>query len=318
MRFKKLKRSVILTLILTALLSAGCSKEKQADEQSQEEEPGEVKIELLEHPEIVNEMQTKVSLGSIYQYEIIDGDLYGLGDNAKGQLGFGKTDPEEVYYTEPVLIAENVIHVDAYNSTVIFITDKKELYGLGESIWGQLGTPVDEDKSDGHICIVTEPLFIADHVVYAELGNESAAFLKEDGSLYMLGNNRNGQLGDGTAKPVRAERFNTDAVLYSSEPVFVMDNVKFIAHGDYTMAAITGAGDLWMWGDNSNGLIGNGRRGNGLPTVSDDVVSEPYLTLKRIKKVRFDENTVYAEKFDGEMYAWGEEYGAWPEKVEKK
>ena len=59
MSFKKLGKAVILIVLLLAML-VGCSKEKQTDEQDQNEEPGKVTVELLEYPEIVNEMQTEV------------------------------------------------------------------------------------------------------------------------------------------------------------------------------------------------------------------------------------------------------------------
>lgn len=314
-RSGKRYRIYLSVAVLSAVLLSGCGEMENGSGQDREE-AGKVKVEAYEAPKIGNEMQKKVSAGE-NAYEITDGNLYGRGYNTKGQLGLGKTDAGEVCYTEPVLIAETVVHVDAFHDTVIFINEQKELYGFGESWYGQLGTPVDESVSGGYISIVTEPSLIADDVIYAELGAGFTMFLKEDGGLYMLGDNQNGQLGDGTAKPVRADRFITDAVLYSSEPVFVMDNVKYIAHGDYTAAAITGAGDLWIWGDNSFGEIGNGRKGNGLPSVSDDVVSKPYLVMKKVKSVRFDEHTVYASGSDDAVYAWGEEYSASPEKLEE-
>lgn len=64
MSFKKLEKAVILTVLLLVML-AGCSKEKQTDEQDQDEGPEKVTVELLEYPEIVNEMQTEVSSGTL-------------------------------------------------------------------------------------------------------------------------------------------------------------------------------------------------------------------------------------------------------------
>ncbi|MBD5492672.1 MAG: hypothetical protein HDR16_11335 [Lachnospiraceae bacterium] len=139
--------------------------------------------------------------------------------------------------------------------------------------------------------------------------------LSEEGTLYTMGDNLNGQLGNGTARPVRNEWYGKEGTVYSSEPVHVMNDIAFIAADAYTAAAISNKGDLWVWGDNSFGEIGNRRRGNGLPSVSTDVVSEPYLVLKQIKEVRFDDFTVYAVDFQNQEYSWGKNATAFPKPV---
>lgn len=99
-------------------------------------------------------------------------------------------------------------------------------------------------------------------VQYAVTSNNFIMVLLKNEKLYILGDNANGQLGDGSAKPVREDCYSLGITPYSSEPIFVFDYVKFIASGSYTAAAITKTGDLWIWGDNSYGQIGNGRKGN--------------------------------------------------------
>lgn len=69
---------------------------------------------------------------------------------------------------------------------------------------------------------------------------------------------------------------------------------------------------------NSFGEIGNKRRGNGLPGVSTDVVSEPYLALKQVKSVRFEDYTVYAIDFQDREYCWGQNATAYPKLIEAK
>ncbi len=97
-----------------------------------------------------------------------------------------------------------------------------------------------------------------------------------------------------------------------------MDDIAFIAADAYTAATISKKGDLWIWGDNSFGEIGNRRHGNGLPSVSIDVVSEPYLVLKQIKEVRFEDFTVYAVDFQDQEYSRGKNATAFPKPVAGK
>ena len=95
-----------------------------------------------------------------------------------------------------------------------------------------------------------------------------------------------------------------------------MDDIAYISADHYTAAAISKKGDLWIWGDNSFGEIGNSRCGNGIPSVSTDVVSEPYLVLKKMKEVWFEDYTVYAMSFQDEEYIWGKNASATPTSAE--
>lgn len=269
------------------------------------------------YPVSTNEYQTKFQNG-FNTYEIKDGRLYGSGENASGQLGTGEITPQDSY-EQQILIAENVIHMDACGETLVYLNDKNELYGIGDNGSGQLGQPVEEQDGRADMaynvynrCCITEPVFIMDHVKYAAVGGGYIMVLSEDGTLYTMGDNLNGELGNGTARPVCNEWYAKEGTVYSSEPVYVMDDIAFIAADASTAAAISKKGDLWVWGDNSFGEIGNRRRGNGMPSVSTDVVSEPYLVLKEMKEVRFEDYTVYAVDFQDQEYCWGKNATAFP------
>jgi len=267
-----------------------------------------------ERPVIRNEYQTKLQEGT-NTYEIKDGKLYGSGENSSGQLGIAEITSQDSY-EQPVLIAENVIHMDACGETLVYLNDKNELYGVGSNRSGQLGQPLEgQDGETYRENCITDPVLIMDHVKYASVGGGYIMVLQEDGTLYTMGDNLNGELGNGTARPVRSEWYAKEGTVYSSEPVHVMDDIAFIAADHCTAAAISKKGDLWVWGDNSFGEIGNRRHGNGMPSVSTDVVSEPYLVLKRVKEVRFEDYTVYAVTFQDQEYIWGKNATAFPKPV---
>ena len=307
---------IVLILICVFILYGEYTRQK-AEEIAQENEK--------EKPVIMNEYQTRYQ-DEINTYKIKDGKLYGSGDNTCGQLGTGEIASQDSY-VQRVLIAENVIHVSACYGTMVYLNDKNELYGVGDNGSGQLGESVEEQDGRPYIayvpyngykrCCVTEPVFIMDHVKYAVVGGGYIMVLQEDGTLFALGDNLNGQLGNGTARPVRNEWYAKEGTVYSSEPVHVLDDIAFIAADYNTAAAISKKGDLWIWGDNSFGEIGNSRRGNGQPSVSTDVVSEPYLALKKIKEVYFEDYTVYAVDFQDQKYSWGKNAAATPMLVEE-
>ena len=265
-----------------------------------------------------NEMQTQAN-SSLNNYEIIDGRLYGSGTNIYGQLGLGTVEDIGIEHAELVHISDSVIHVDTHNGgTTIFLNDQAELYGIGNNMDGQLGVAIEESgRSKSEKRYVTTPSLIATNVKYAIVGSDFVVILKRDGNLYVVGDNGNGQLGDGKAKPDIENEYSYDSTPFSYEPKYVMGGVSYIACGNQTAAAIKYNGELWMWGDNSYGEVGNRIVGNEMPTYHTNIVSKPYLTMEQVIKVWFDENTVYAETDSGETYVWGKGYAAVPTKIEK-
>lgn len=67
--------------------------------------------------------------------------------------------------------------------------------------------------------------------------------IKEDGSLWAWGNNKYGQLGDGS---------NAD----KNTPVKIMDDVAAVAAGGKHSLAIKTDGSLWAWGNNEDNQLG--------------------------------------------------------------
>ena len=122
----------------------------------------------------------------------------------------------------------------------------------------------------------------------ASVGDDTIGAIKSDGTLWVIGINDQGQLGQNN----RTER---------SSPVQIPGTWDQVEMGwDYS-AAINTDGELWMWGyqgANPNGTLGQ----NEGSTKYSSPVQVPGTTWRNIATGQV---TVFATKTDGTMWAWG-------------
>lgn len=83
----------------------------------------------------------------------------------------------------------------------------------------------------------------------AAAGWYHSLFIDNNGTLWAMGDNSRGQLGDGTTTS-------------RSTPVYVASNVYTVAAGYFHSLFITNDRKLWAMGDNSNGRLGDGTTTN--------------------------------------------------------
>ena len=81
-------------------------------------------------------------------------------------------------------------------------------------------------------------------------GGYHSLFLKSDGSLWAMGNNGEGELGDGTTDN---DNYNTNL-----PEQIVAGNVTAIDGGGYHSLFLKSDGSLWGMGDNEYGQLGDG------------------------------------------------------------
>jgi alpha-tubulin suppressor-like RCC1 family protein len=189
-----------------------------------------------------------------------DGSLLGFGENRFGGLGFDV--PE--HNTEPVKILSGVAFADCggvlHSYAVLFDGRLVSLRTLGT---GSL-------LSD---------------VVTVSAGMLHSVAVKSDGTLWAWGENRFGQLGDGT-KTTR------------QKPVFVTGDVIAAWCGHYHTLALKSDKTLWAWG-----LIPD--IDGGLSEVPRLI---PAMFMSDVKTAAAGEMHSLALKTDGRLYAWGRNF----------
>lgn len=167
-----------------------------------------------------------------------------------------------------------------YNSAVVKMDGSLWMWGNNE--YGQLG--------DGTTTNRSEPVKVMEDVKsisLAESWDLYSAAIKTDGSLWMWGNNRYGQLGDGTTTNRK-------------KPIKILEGVKSVSLAGslegYFSAAIKTDGSLWTWGGNSHGQLGDGTTTNR---------TEPIKVLEGVKSISLNSYSSVAIKTDESFWMWG-------------
>ena len=131
-----------------------------------------------------------------------DGRMWTWGDNRQGQLGIGKETMDET--DTPVCVMDQVIKVYAHSDYTAAIRQDGSLWVWGESF----DNLIERDFATPDL-----PTKIAEDVHSAYIGLGVIIFLKDDGTLWGIGDNDTGQLADGTFEN-------------RSQPVLIMENVR--------------------------------------------------------------------------------------------
>ena len=147
------------------------------------------------------------------------GKVYTWGFNGDGLLGNGTNENSN----EPICISEisesmlngKTIEVIKRNdSTMMALDNEGKVYTWGHNRYGQLGNGTDIENSNEPICISDIPGSILNNKVIQDIqaGYKSIIVLDNEGKIYTWGDNRFGQLGNGTD------------IEYSNEPICITDD----------------------------------------------------------------------------------------------
>ncbi|NXR67843.1 RPGR regulator, partial [Rhadina sibilatrix] len=212
-----------------------------------------------------------------------------------GKSKFAEDIPSKFWFKndKPVLISCGDEHT-------AIITGKGKLYMFGSNDWGQLGLGSKNTVSKPTCIKALKP----EKPKLAVCGRNHTLVYTEKGNVYAAGGNSEGQLGLGDTE----ERTTFHLISFFTNQY----KIKQLSAGSYTSAAVTEDGQLFVWGDNSEGQIG---------LASEASVSVP-CKVDIGKPVSFISCGYYHSALitgDGELYTFGEpvngKLGLFPEQL---
>lgn len=216
-----------------------------------------------------------------------DGKLYAWGNNNFGQLGDGtiidKSTPVLVNLPEDVELMS--IAAGAYHSIAI---DKNGiLYAWGSNADGQLGIGSNVNQATPVAFTLPNRAF----PLSISAGQLHSLAIGSDSRLYAWGGNHHGQLGYGSKLSLNKPM----AVKLASNAYPIM-----ISAGANHSLTLTGNGDIYAWGSNFAGQLGDNSELDRTYPVRVDV---PFGVNITSISAGANHNTAISES--GELYAWG-------------
>jgi len=260
-----------------------------------------------------------------------DGTVWAWGANWYGQVGNGSTATQ---YAPVQLSLTNIIAISVGNEHSLALQSDGTVWSWGDNYFGQLGR-----STSGRYDPTPTAVTAFGTATAISAGSEHSLVLKSDGTIWGVGGNWVGQLGDTTtanrSTPVQASGITTAQALsgngahalvrlsggslvsfgwngygqlgdnsqtdrLSAVAVSSLSNVTQVAGGWYYSAAIKSDGTAWAWGDNGQGELGDG-------TNTIRLVPTAISSLSNAAEIATGTDPMHsiAVTSDGTVYTWG-------------
>ena len=192
-------------------------------------------------------------------------------------------------------------------SNQYYIDEAGVLWGTGVNDFGQLGVePVNTDLEQ-----YTEPIKIAEDVLMVDASSNGyfTIYLTSNGELYGVGSNMNGLLG----QPY-TECYSENDYVKITEPVLLMEDVKYASAGRESITALKNDGSVWWWGEYRSTYLTHAN--SNLLQLFWKIEEDEKNPVKMLKNspTKLLDDCVYAVtgdfrgaaiKSNGELYMWG-------------
>lgn len=181
------------------------------------------------------------------------GEAYALGHNRRGERGTGEIiDPregnwEQLFSEIPIKInVPPCISVSCGEAHTAFLTKDGRVYTAGNNNKGQLGLG---DTTDRFVPTLIPNL---SNCIAVACGDRHTCILTGDGKLHCCGFNVRGQLGIGSY-----ENAHIPTLIVDDPNSPGLAPIIKVSCGDVHTLVLTENGDVYTFGDNSNGQLGN-------------------------------------------------------------
>jgi len=240
-------------------------------------EPSSIPVRVLDLDNV-----TDISVGPLHGLALRnDGTVWAWGYNRNGGLATGSSHLNVVRPAR-VLSLNGVEAISTGGRHSLALRDDGTVWAWGDNQFGQLGNGRTTSLAEGLVQVIG-----LNDVKAISAGNNHNLALRDDGTVWIWGENRSGQI-------------DINDTLPRTSPVQVIDlyDVVDISTGMFHNLALRDDGTVWAWGANAFGRLGNG---NTTPSSTPVQVSG----LNGLEAISAGQTHSLVLRNDGTVWAWG-------------
>jgi prepilin-type N-terminal cleavage/methylation domain-containing protein len=264
-------------------------------------------VETVMSGALAGKTVTQISAGYYHTLALTsDGQVYAWGLGEYGQLGAGDTTNRNAPVAVDMsgaLAGKTVVQVSAGGHHSLAVTSDGQVYAWGGGSSGRLGNGASANSAVP-VAVDTSGALAGKAVTQVSAHFYHSLALTSDGQLYAWGANATGQFGNGSTTgssvPVAVDMSGALAGKTVTQISAGTDPIS--AGGGYSLA-LTSDGQVYAWGDNGYGTLGDGTLTNRSVPVAVDATG--VLAGKTVTQISAGYGHSLALTSDGQLYAWG-------------